>query len=234
MISVFMFYHIFWWTTVRLTESARLQQENTFLQMEAKRYEEMQSYMNYSREMRHNFRQHILVISGLTESGRLDELREYLSQLAEPLNAGYKVYCSNPAIDAVASHYDRIAREQCTAITWSLELPADIPVKESDYCAIFGNLIENALNAVKGLPAGNRRVNVVSSMLSKFMTGISIDNPYTGTLTFGKNGLPVAEGEGHGIGLVSVMNTVNRYGGSMDITAEGGTFSVDIILYSNS
>ena len=74
----------------------------------------------------------------------------------------------------------------------------------------------------------------MSSMLSKFMTGISIDNPYAGTITFGKNGLPVAEGEGHGIGLVSVMNTVNRYGGSMDITAEGGTFSVDIILYSNS
>ena len=234
MASVFMFYHIFWWTTVKLTESARLQQENTFLRMEAKRYEEMKAYMNYSREMRHNFRQHILVLSGLTESGRIDELREYLSQFADSVSSGYKVYCANPAIDAVASHYDRIAREQSTAVTWSLELPADLPVKEADYCAIFGNLIENALNAVKSLPAEQRSVKVVSSMLSKFMTGLSIDNPYTGTIAFGKNGLPISGEDGHGIGLVSVMNTVNRYGGSMNITAEGGTFSVDIILYSSS
>ena len=234
MASVFMFYHIFWWTTVKLTESARLQQENTFLQMEAKRYDEMQNYMNYSRELRHNFRQHILVITHLAGTGQLDELLEYLSQFTDSVSAGYKVYCMNHAIDAVASHYDRIAREQGTAVTWSLELPADLPVKEADYCAIFGNLIENALNAVKSLPAEKKRVKVVSSMLSKFMTGLSIDNPYTGTITFGKNGLPLSGKEEHGIGLDSVMNTVHRYGGSMDITAEGGTFSVDIILYSNS
>ena len=234
MASVFMFYHIFWWTTVKLTESARLQQENTFLQMEVKRYEEMQSYMNYSRKLRHNFRQHILVISGLTESGRIDELRDYLSQFTDSVSTGYKMYCMNHAIDAAASHYDRIAREQGTAVTWSLELPADLTVKEADYCAIFGNLIENALNAVKNLPAEQRSVKVVSSMLSKFMTGLSINNPFAGTIVFGKNGLPISGEEGHGIGLVSVMNTVNRYGGSMNITAEGGTFSVDIILYSNS
>ena len=233
MMSTLMSFHIVWWTAVKISESARLQQENTFLQMEAKRYEEMKSYMNYSRELRHDFRQHILVIIGLTESGKIDELREYLSQFAEPLSAGYKVYCANPAIDAVTSHYDRIAKEQNTAVTWRLELPANIPVKESDYCAIFGNLVENALNAVKNLPAENRKVNVVSSMLSKFMIGISIDNPYDGTITFGKNGLPVSGEYGHGIGLISVMNTVNRYGGSMNINAEGGTFYVDIILYSN-
>ncbi|MBQ7214853.1 MAG: GHKL domain-containing protein [Synergistaceae bacterium] len=52
--------------------------------------------------------------------------------------------------------------------------------------------------------------------------------------SFGKNGLPVSPKAGHGIGLASVMNTVERYGGSMNITAEGNVFSVDIILYSEA
>ena len=108
MASAFMFYHIFWWTTARLTESARLQQENTFLQMEAKRYNEMQSYMDYSRELRHNFRQHILVITQLAESGKLSELNEYLSQFTEQTKTGYRIFCANHAVDAVASHYDRV------------------------------------------------------------------------------------------------------------------------------
>ena len=232
--SAFMFYHIFWWTTAKLTESARLQQENTFLQMEAKRYNEMQSYMNYSREMRHNFRQHILVITSLADSGQLPELREYLSQFADKNTKTYKLFCANHAVDAVASHYDRVAKTQDTAITWRLDLPAELAVREADYCAIFGNLIENALAAVKSLPPESRKINVISSMLSQYMTGVSIDNPFTGKITFGKNGLPLSPKAGHGIGLASVMNTVRRYNGSMNITAEGQIFSVDIILYSES
>ena len=234
MMAVFMFYHIFWWTTAKLTENARLQQENTFLQMEAKRYDELKKYMNYTQMMRHDFRQHVLVIHSLAESGKLSELREYVSGLADSTGKSYVNYCANPAIDAVAAHYDRMAKIQDTAITWNLELPADLPVSESDYCGIFGNLIENALNAVKNLPVEQRNIKVLSSMLSKFMIGISIDNPYAGKISFGKNGLPLAELEGHGIGLISVKNTVNRYGGTMSITAEGNLFSADIILYSNS
>ena len=234
MASAFMFYHIFWWTTTRLTESARLQQKNTFLQMEAKRYNEMKSYVNYARELRHNFRQHILVITSLADSGQLPELREYLSQFADMNTKTYKLFCANHAVDAVASHYDRVAGTQDTAINWRLDLPAELAVSEADYCAIFGNLIENALTAVKSIPPKARKINVISSMLSQYMTGISIDNPFTGKITFGKNGLPVSPKAGHGIGLASVKNTVNRYGGSMNITAEGHVFSVDIILYSES
>ncbi|MBQ7221683.1 MAG: GHKL domain-containing protein [Synergistaceae bacterium] len=234
MLTAYMFYHMFWWTTTRLTENARLQQENTFLQMEAKRYNELRRYMNHTQAMRHDFRQHVLVIHQLAEAGQLYELREYVSGLAESTSKSYVNYCANPAVDAVASHYDHAARHQDTVITWSLELPAALPVSESDYCGLFGNLVENALKAVRNLPAEQRRIKVLSSMLSKFMIGISIDNPYSGKITFGKNGLPLSGKQGHGIGLISVMNTVNRYGGSMSITAEGNIFSADIILYSNS
>ena len=97
---------------------------------------------------------------------------------------------------------------------------------------MFGNLIENALTAVKSLPPESRKINVIASMLSQYMTGISIDNPFEGNITFGQNGLPVSPKPAHGIGLVSVKNTVERYNGSMNIKTEEHVFSVDIILYS--
>lgn len=227
--------HMLWWITSTLTDSARLQQENTFLHMEARRYEELKNYMNYSREMRHNFRQHILVINAFAESGQLEELREYLSQFAGRADEGFKTYCANHAVDAVASYYDKLADSQDTRINWRLELPSEFPVKESDYCVILGNLTENALNAVKTLAPEKRKVCVMSSMLSAMMVGLSVDNEFEDAVRFGDDGLPLSEhGEGHGIGLASVRNIVNLYGGSMNITAEGNTFSVDIILYCNS
>lgn len=233
-ITVWLLYHLSYWTTARLTESARQRQENTFLQMEAKRYDELRRYMDRTKELRHDFRQHILVISTLAEGGQLGELREYISGLTDKTAQGYVNYCANLAADALASHYDYIAGTLGAKIDWRLELPASLPMKEADYCSILGNLLENSLRAVKSLPSGKRRVRVISSMLSEYMLGLSVDNPFGGTITLGKNGLPDSARDGHGIGLVSVMNTVNRYGGTMNITAEGNIFSADIILYFNS
>ena len=231
MAFVYFLYHIFWWTTTKLTESANLQQENNLLQMENKRYNELRNYMNETRILRHDFRQHILVMAQLSKSENYSELDEYISQLTDKVGMGYKTFCTNNAVDAVASHYDAIANSQATKINWSLELPATLPMKDSDYCAIFGNLLENALKAVKNLTPEKRSVKVISSTLSQNMLGLSIDNPYEGKIILGKNGLPVSEQPGHGIGLISVANIVNRYGGSLNINTGNHTFSVDIILF---
>lgn len=232
MFMVLMFGHMVWRITVHLTKSAQLQQENTFLQMEAKRYGELKEYMNRTRTLRHDFRQHILVIQHLAECEQLGELKEYLEDLTDSASSSYESYCANPAVDAIASHYSN--SEQETRIDWRLELPAVLPLKESDFCAMLGNLVENALKAVKTLPAESRRVNVIASMLSKFMLGLSVENPFSGKVELGKDGLPVSGQEGHGTGLLSVMNTVKRYGGTMNISAESGAFSVNIILYCNT
>ena len=66
------------------------------------------------------------------------------------------------------------------------------------------------------------------------MLGLSVDNRYSGTISFGRNGLPSSHIKGHGTGLVSVMNTVKHYNGSMSINTEGDIFSVNIILYCNT
>ena len=236
-VVVFILIHILFWTTAKLTESARLQQENNLLQMESKRYNELKNYMNETRALRHDFRQHILVISELANQENIDELKNYLSQLTEKARKSYINYCANHAVDALASHYDRIAKSQETKISWSLELPATLPINEADYCAMLGNLTENALHAVKNLPEEMRTIKIISSMPSAFILGISADNPYGGNLKFDKDGLPRStskEHEGHGLGLISVKNTVEHYGGSMNINAENEIFSVDIILYCNN
>lgn len=134
-----------------------------------------------------------------------------------------------PAL-TIASYYTVFAESQDTRIDWDLSLPKDLPLKESEYCVILGNLLENSLRAVKNLPKELRYVSVLSSLLSDSIIGISVDNPFRGKIQFRRNGLPHSDREGHGIGLVSVMNTVKRYDGTMNVTAEKNIFSVDIVL----
>ncbi len=234
LMMILLLYHVFWWTALKLTEGAKLQQENTLLTMEGKRYEELRSYMDETRTLRHDFRQHILVITQLSGAGKFIELQNYLQQFSEGTETNYTGYCDNIAVDAVASYYTAFAESQSTKIEWKMTLPHDLPMKESDYCVVLGNLLENALRAVKTLSEERRKVTVISSLLSDTIIGLSVDNPYSGRIRFRKNGLPRSDREGHGIGLTSVMNTVKRYDGSMNITAEKNIFSVDIVLYCNA
>ena len=58
--------------------NARLDRENQLLAMESRRYMELQTYLDNTRRLRHDFRQHLHVIAGLTETGQLEEYHRIL------------------------------------------------------------------------------------------------------------------------------------------------------------
>ena len=66
--------------------NARLDRENQLLAMESRRYMELQTYLDNTRRLRHDFRQHLHVIAGLTETGQLEELKSYLRQYESELS----------------------------------------------------------------------------------------------------------------------------------------------------
>ena len=90
-LMIFILYHIAYFLTATLTESAKLRQENIFLQMESKRYNELKDYMTRTRTLRHDFRQHLLIISQLADSNRIDELRNYLTELSGSPGLSYRI-----------------------------------------------------------------------------------------------------------------------------------------------
>ena len=225
-------YHAMWRVAVNLTENAELKESNELMAMEQKRYEELRAYMDETRSLRHDFRQHLLVIDDYAKKGDTSKLRDYISQFTESLKEHRSVIAANPALDAVASHYESIADSQNTHIKWLIELPYTLPIKESDFITIFGNLIENALIAVSEIPENDRVIHVNAKMLSAEMLGLTVKNPYEGTIKLNKKGLPKSDRPDHGIGLTSVKAVVNRYNGALDISTEDSIFTVGVLLYT--
>lgn len=223
------FYHAAWWIMAQLAESARIREENNLLQIEGKRYRELREYMDETRALRHDFRQHLNAISGLAQTGQNEKLIAYLTEYTQTISETKTAYCKNKTVDALAAHYDSIAASQDSFISWTLELPEELPLPETDYCVMLGNLTENALRAVKKIPQNERHITVTSKMLSEAMLGLSVKNPYSGTVQFDRTGLPLPARAGHGIGLQSVRNTAEKYHGSVEIAAEDGSFSVMVI-----
>lgn len=153
------------------TRNSRLDRENQLLAMESRWYIELQTYLDNTRHLRHDFRQHLHVIAGLTETGQLEELKNYLRQYESELSEHRPALCANAAVDALTGHYDHEAAQQGIPVEWKLELPRQLPMPEADLCTILGNLLENALHASRRLPPEQRKVQVMARMLSPAMLG---------------------------------------------------------------
>ena len=228
--NLFWFYYFVYLTTRRMSEAAELHAQNQLLSMENTRYRELREHMDATRQLRHDFRQHLHVIAGLSEAKKYDKLNDYLAEYEGRLASPHTMLCANAALDAIAGHYQRIAETQNTRISWRLDLPERLPLDEVDLCMMLGNLLENALRAVCALPVEEREVRVVSGMIGGAMLGLSVENGYVGEIAFAPNGLPTSHKKDHGVGLASVAATVKRHNGTLSVAAKDGVFSAHILL----
>lgn len=225
-------YHIAWNVMSRVWDEAQLRQEVTLLRAEERRYTEFRTYMSEARGLRHDFRHHLLAMRGMLEANKLTELSAYLDQLSSIEAEGQRPQlCKNMAVDAVAAYYDALAQENRVNMTWFLDLPEELPVAEIDFCSILGNLVENAIIASAELEESKRWVEVVSQEVTDHALGINVRNSFAGEVAFGRDGLPKTRKRGHGIGLRSVVTTVQRYNGGFDARAKDGEFFAGAILY---
>ena len=61
---------------------------------------------------------------------------------------------------------------------------------------------------------------------------ITVGNTCSGTVTLGLNGLPAStkQEQDHGFGLLSIRETVRRYGGWMDVEQQENRFLLRMVL----
>lgn len=230
LLGIFLLLYEMYRVAKEYARSSQLDRENQLLAVESRRYMELRSYLEQTRHLRHDFRQHLHVISGLTEAGRLDELKSYLSQYESELSDARPTLCVNAAVDALAGHYDYEARKQGIQIEWKLELPKLLPLPEADLCTILGNLLENALHASQKLPPEERQIKVLARMLSPAMMGLMVENRYDGVLKKQGGVLHSTKHDGQGIGLVSVETAVHRYHGNLTVETGGNVFRANVLL----
>ena len=228
--SVFLQLYQYYRIAKECTLNLRLTQENQMLAIESRRYTELRTYMEQTRNLRHDFRQHLRVISGLTENGNLDALKDYLRQYEREIGDKPTLLCSNPAVDAIAGYYAQWASQKAIPIHWNLNLPDKLPLPEADLCMLMGNLLENALLASETLPPEQRDVSIVCQMLSPAMLGLVVENRFDGVLKRQGDIFYSTRHAGSGTGLISVKSAVRKYNGQLTLNTENHIFRVHILL----
>lgn len=105
-------------------------------------------------------------------------------------------------------------------------------IKDSDLYCLFGNIIDNAIDAVSSVSDEEKRIINLTTKSQGNMLIIQQDNYFDGTLNF-VDGLPETTKKdkiNHGYGMKSIRMITHSYGGEMVVKADNNMFNLSILL----
>lgn len=207
------------------------------LSLQASQYEALRDYAEYIRHMRHDFKHTIRTLSIYAEQQDYKALCNYLNQYGEEFSTNSRrfFFCSHGSTNAVLSYYASIADEYNIRTDWRIDVPADISINEAVLSIIFGNLVENAIEACRKIPEKERFITLYADTQTEGCLYITMSNSFDGTVNktgdefistkkAGKNSIS------SGIGLKSIKKAAASHKGSARFYNEGNTFYCDVML----
>lgn len=177
---------------------------------------------------RHDLRHHLQYLSACIDSGRLSRAQEYIHGICAEIEA-QKVqdYCENESANLIFSAFAGRCAKNGIGIKVRAGLPPFLTVSDSDLCVLLSNALENALNACQSRTG--ERIIEVDAYEKGHKLFLQITNPCRADITF-KNGLPVTDRPGHGVGVRSICAVVERYGGIYSFSSQDGRFVLRLSL----
>lgn len=196
---------------------------------------ERETAYRQTRMLRHDLNDRLVGIGALLEAGfAKDAAKEIEKMLYE--NRLYRnevSHSGNLALDALINYKYSVAIGEGIEMECYVEVPANLPVNDTDLCIILGNLLDNAMEAVLLLPQGKRKIKLTIRM-EKNVLSIMVENPYKGKIIKDATGQIKSSktvDEEHGIGLLSVRKTVEKYNGELIIRHDEEIFRALLIMY---
>ncbi len=193
-------------------------------------YQHMADHMEQARKMRHDLRHHIAVLNSLAADGNLSGVKRYLSEYALSIPPGQDdPLCRNYIVDMIARHYLSLARQEGVECTARLALPPQLPIADLDLCIVLGNCLENALEACRRAPEGERFIRLAGKVEGAAVA-ITLDNSFDGRLP-DADGVFRSDKPMGGVGLQNVRAVAEKYGGQTIFNGQGNVFSSSVVLF---
>lgn len=174
----------------------------------------------------HDLKNQIRVIQSLNP----DEQSKYISELNELVDIyGSSAKTGNEILDVILNEKSLVCNSKKINFTYICDGEAVKLLADEDLTPLFGNLIDNAIEATQG--EQNRFIKLTAMNRKGFLC-IHIENFCSKEIQF-KYGLPLTTKENaneHGFGTKSISYIVEKYNGHYKFSLRDSIFSVNITI----
>ncbi len=182
------------------------------------------------RKLKHDMKAHVVTMSGLLETGKMEELLAYLKSLESETEPVLKPFCANVYLNTVFSHYYRQFQKLDMKLRLDIQIGAeDLPYME--LCRILSNALENAWESSAELPPEERSASLQMKYNRDYLI-IRVKNKCREDLSVVKGELPKSgkKDPGHGFGLAIIQEMANALDGEMLAYTDSGCFVLDVMV----
>lgn len=222
---------MFFFTSIKNEMEARHNAQMSALQLSAlqSRMEAVKAAENAIRTERHDLRHRLQAVAELVSRGDKDAALDFLDAAQKRLDDQKEIrWCRPPVLDAVFSSYFDQAQNQGISVEAKISLSDTLGVNEGELAIVLANALENAIHANLDLPPEQRKIRC--KMVGTPGVMLEISNPCAAAVTFDSNGLPVAQREGHGLGVQSISAFCRKTGAVCQFSLTGGWFQLRLTL----
>lgn len=189
---------------------------------------EIKNIQEQSRLLKHDMKNHILVILSCLEAEKLKEARDYTSNILDNLNKMYTyINVGNSLMNYILNSKLSRAKELGIEIKAEIENLAFDYMDSVDFSSLLNNLLDNAILAASN--SAEKRLEVVISNRNGFdsiMVKNSID---TSVLSVNPDLKSTKQGENHGFGMVQIRKITEKYQGMIDIYEKDSRFVINVV-----
>ncbi|MCM1541443.1 MAG: GHKL domain-containing protein [Blautia sp.] len=197
-------------------------------------YAELMRVYEEKEILRHDIKMHMRVIREMAEEGHDQEILCYLDEMDSVFQKGRNRNLANhDLINLIVNQKFREAEGVGISLRYELEDMSGLLLKPIEICALFSNMLDNAIEANGRIAEGMERWIELTCARKGQMLILHTSNPMTGTGMRFSEGLPeTTKGDkrNHGFGMRSIRQVVNTYEGHMRIENKDGVFDLTVYL----
>lgn len=221
------------WLLMSLLDNRRLETEvailSQLMEEEKKQYEMSRDNIEIinlkCHDLKHQIR-HLRENNAVVSGDALLELEDAVGIYDAVARTG------NDALDVILTEKSLICERSGIHLTCIADGERVSFISPADVYSLFGNALDNAIEAVIRIPDPDRRNVSLNVQAMGRLLSIHVENYFLGQLTF-EGDLPQtskADKSAHGFGMKSMRMLAERYGGCLTTGVQGEIFHLDIVI----
>ncbi len=193
-------------------------------------YKMLAEQYRQSERLRHDMKNHIIALSALSRNKEWEKLDDYLKNMEGTALDTAGDLTGNKAVDAIL--YQKQRQAEWENIKWECDvrMPKECCINEFDLCVLFGNILDNALEACGRMRGDECRfINIQAKTVKKCFL-IEVKNSMDKAEKFTEGCTNKGDSQKHGIGLMNVSDVVDSYNGAVHKEFGKGIFVISILM----
>ena len=191
--------------------------------------QEIRNVQEQSRLLKHDMKNHTLVILSYLEEGRYEEAKTYTSDILDKLNKMYTyVNVGNALLNYIINKKLSMAKEFGVEIKAEIENLAFSYMDSVDFSALLNNMLDNAIEGARN--SKGKKLEVVIAK-QKGCDVLTVKNTIDASvLEKNPDFISTKQEEGHGFGMKQIQKITDQYEGMLDLYEKNGFFILSVMF----